>query len=140
MTSPRTWLNDYDQNWMSQYDQIDYESDGQDDFYDQHMTSSSRWDSSARGSLLSSAWSRGRIQKDTAKDVVRDLMEIRNSVHNLLKIHGLPRGATVNLAPMNGAGKGCAGFKDQVNFQDPYILLDKAIYSEVDSAEVLDVY
>ena len=32
------WLNSYDKNWMSGYDQIDYESDAHDDFYDEAMT------------------------------------------------------------------------------------------------------
>lgn len=135
-----SWLKDYDKNWLGSYDQIEYESDGEYDFYDEHMTSTSRWDSSARGSLLSSAWSRGRQQKTEAEDVVRELIEIRTSVHNLLKIHGLPQKTRVELASMNGAGKGCAGFDDLDTFQNPYILLDKAIYSEVSPTEVLDVY
>ena len=84
------WLNSYDKNWMSGYDQIDYESDAHDDFYDEAMTSVSRWDSRARGSLLCSAWSRGRVQKSASEDVVREMMEIRTSVHNLLKVQVCP--------------------------------------------------
>jgi hypothetical protein len=67
-------------------------------------------------------------------------MEIRTSVHNLLKVHGIPRECTVTLASLNGTGKGCAGFHDMEKFKNPFILLDKAIYGEVDSSEVLDVY
>ena len=135
-----SWLRDYDKNWLGGYEHIEYESDGEDDFYDEHMTSTSRWDSSARDSLLSSAWSRGRQQKTESEDVVREMIEIRTSVHNLLKIHGLPQKTRVELASMNGAGKGCAGFDDPDKFKNPFILLDKAIYSEVSSSEVLDVY
>jgi hypothetical protein len=140
MSKPRAWLNDYDQNWLSQYDQVEYESDGTEDFYDESMQEGSWWDRSARGSLLSSAWSRGRVQKAEAEDRVRDLIEIRNTVHNLLKIHSLPQGTRVTLAPLSGTGKGCAGFGDMENFTQPFIMLDKAIYSECDSEEVLDVY
>jgi hypothetical protein len=135
-----SWLRDYDNNWLNSYDHIEYESDGESDFYDEYMTGSSYWDGTARGSLLSSAWSRGRQQKTMAEDVVRELIEIRTSVHNLLKVHGLPARTRVELAAIKGAGKGCAGFDDQENFLNPFILLDKAIYSEVSSAEVLDVY
>ena len=134
------WLKDYDKNWMSNYDQIEYESDGQSDFYDESMSEGAYWDGYSRGSLLSNAWSRGRTKKTNSENIVRELREIRTSVHNLLKVHGIPRDCTVSLASMGGAGKGCAGFHDTENFAKPFILLDKAIYSEVPAEEVLDVY
>ena len=115
-------------------------ADGSGDYVDEMIELSEARDRRARRSVLSSAWSHGRSKKTDPREVVFELLEIREVVSNFLKIHGVPRNTHIDLAFLGHHGKGCASFHDIGTFRKPYLLLDKAIYLECESMEVLDVY
>lgn len=129
-----------DEEWFEKFGHIEHESDGEGDYYDEMMGELEDRDEEMRGSLMSSAWSRGRRRKETAEEVVYDMLEIKESVHNLLKIHGMPKGTSVGLAMIGGRGHGLSGFTDLDKFTGPFLRLDTGIYRNCDSTEVLDVY
>jgi len=93
-----------------------------------------------RRAPLSSVWARPRTKHAEADKSVQDMLEILGAVHNLLKIHGLPRETKVGLAMLGHMGAGCAGFEDLPNFRNPFIRLDKAVYEDCDADEIMNVY
>lgn len=93
---------------------------------------------------LSSFWSSRRKKHVDPKKVTWDLMKIRESVRSLLKVHGVPRDTDIDVAIMGQQGAGCAGFRGitdrGVEFEKPYILMDRSVYERCDANEILDVY
>jgi len=128
-------------SYSEDFDRIDDRwADGSGDYVDESIELAEARDRRSRRSVLSSAWSRGRSKKTDPREVVFELLEIREVVRNFLKIHGVPRDSQIDLAFLGQHGKGCASFHDIGTWKKPYLLLDKSIYLECESMEVLDVY
>jgi hypothetical protein len=128
--------------WIDDYEELVYESDadGEDDYVDELMSRTSWYDADMRDRTMSSSWSRGKQKSGDAEGVVHDLMRIRDTVHNLLKIHGMPKDTSVDLAMLGQLGKGVSGFDNVSGWENPHICLDKSVYDDCSSDEVLDVY
>ena len=127
-------------SWFKRFSEIVPPFDDKGDYHDTMMQQSGQWDKSVRTTRLSSAWSRGKCKSKSPDKVVLDLAQIRNTVHNLLRVHGLPRNCRLSLACLGQVGKGAAGFEDIGTWKKPYIMLDAEIYKNCEASEVLDIY
>jgi len=121
-------------------DTFDYDAEG--DYYDTLMTKESSRLKELGSSFLSSRWSRGKSKSEEARQIVYDLLNIQETVRSLVKIHGVISGTSFGIASIKDAvgGAGASGFKNLLEFKEPYILLDRSIYDECDDVEILDVY
>lgn len=121
-------------------DTFDYDVEG--DYYDTLMTKESGRLKELGSSFLSSRWSRGKSKSEEARQVVYDLLNIQETVRSLIKIHGIIHGTSFGIASIKDVvgGAGASGFKNLREFKEPYILLDRSIYDDCKSTEVLDVY
>lgn len=92
-------------------------------------------------SLLSRLWSRRSFDhRDDPKQTVMDLIRIRESVRNVLRVHGVPRDTEVIVAENTGCGTEASGFRDPVKCERPFILLDVEPYRKAEPDDVLDIY
>ncbi len=108
-----------------------------DDWYAQALQAHARREKQRSSSRLSADWTRGHGKEGG----VRDLRHIRDTVRNVVRVHGVPKNCRVDLAVQGLGGAAAAGFDDApAGFERPYILLDKGPYETCPADRVLDVY
>jgi len=125
--------------WTTHYKPIERD-DREFGFIDESLRMNEAADRRMRGSSMSAEWFRGRSKKSSAEGVVFELMRIRETIRNLLKIHGVPNGTRIDIATMAAGARGAAGFDRISDFSGPHLVLDKTIYEVCESNEMLDVY
>ena len=134
--------------WKTEFDlttrdpEIEYEGD----FVDELIDATTERDIELSGSALSSMWSRRRRKHSDPEKVVADLMNIRETVKNLLKIHGMPRDTTLDIAGIGAVGAGAAGYAEiggtltDPKLAKPFMFIDKTLYESMPEDIMLDVY
>jgi len=134
--------------WKTEFDlttrdpEVEYEGD----FVDELTDAMTERDIELSGSAMSSMWSRRRRKHEEPERVIADLMNIRETVHNLLKIHGMPRGTTIDIAGIGAIGAGAAGFAEiggtlsDPKLAKPFMFIDKTLYESMPEDIMLDVY
>jgi hypothetical protein len=88
----------------------------------------------------SSKWEVGYSGKSHHKNRLYELLTIRDTVRNLLLVHGLPKECPVELADLESFGMGCAMFDDIGVWKKPKIYLDAGVFERLSQDKVLDVY
>lgn len=127
--------------WYDNFDKIEYESDGQNDYWDDMQSELVERDEDMRNQRLSSSWVRGRMPVfENPERVVYDLIQVRDVVAGLLRIHGVPKRTKIELACLGQVGKGAATFEDIGVWNKPVLMLDAEIYKTCKPEEMLDVY
>ena len=86
-----------------------------------------------------SSWDFGRRKGTTPARVSEDMLQIRNTVAALIKVHGVDPRTTIDLATSDEWGA-CASFKDIPHFKQPYMLLSKNVYETCPDSSLHDVY
>lgn len=114
--------------------------DDESEYLHDALDSAVDYDEDFKSSTLSSLWYRGREKTEDAQRIVLDMLRIRDTVHNFIKVHGIPVDTEVSIAAMGDGGLGACTFKDLKNHKKPRIILDKSIYDNCDSHEMMDVY
>lgn len=129
----RAWDKDFDAIDTIPEDAAGFERE----LYERTLEQDIAWMKSGR----STPWARKRVKRHDPEEVVHDMLSLKVAVENLIRIHGVPKGTTVELALCGHLGKGLSGFEDVEGARSkPYILLDKAMYLECTPEEVMDVY
>lgn len=79
--------------------------------------------------------------EDPQKQVLQ-LRRIRDSVHGLLRVHGLLENTSVSIANVGSEAVASAGFKEFSAFTEPYIKISSAVLEDkaITESDVLDVY
>lgn len=133
-------MSNWATDWFQGFNPLTTEGDGRGDYHDQLQTDMAGRDRELRTNRLSSTWARGRSKSTQPDRVVMDLIQIKSTVHSLLKVHGLLPNTQVAIPCLGKIGAGAASFLDVGKWKKPVLLLDADIYKNCESTEVLDTY
>jgi hypothetical protein len=105
---------------------------------DVHINDEGLYDRGGRSTI----WSGHSYPKaDGAEEKVAQLRRIRDAVAGLIRVHGVLKGTSVEVAGVGSEAAACAGFKNPRKFTSPYILIGKSIMGLVSNEDdLLDVY